>query len=146
MTIADCELPVAARQAGHLADLEVELLRLLQREHLVDAVGRGAELRPPVDQRHALGDRLQVQRPVERGIAAADDDEVVAAEILHAAHRIEDALALIGLDAGDRRALRLERAAAGRDDHDLGLEHLVLVGGDAEACRPPASRAPTPCG
>ena len=32
-----------------------------------------------MDQRHALCHWLQVQRPVERGIAAADDDEIVAA-------------------------------------------------------------------
>ena len=85
-----------------------------------------------MDQRHALCDRLEVERPVERGIAAADDQKVVAAEIIHAPHGIEDALALIRLDARDRRALGLERAAAGRNDNDLGLDHLVLVGGDPE--------------
>ena len=41
--------------------------------------------------------------------------------------------AFIGLDAGHRRALGLERAAAGRDHHDLALEHLAAVGRDAEA-------------
>ncbi len=83
-------------------------------------------------QRHAFGDRLQVECPVERRIAAADDDEIVAAEFLHAPHRIKDALAFIVLDARDGRALGLKRTAAGGDHHHLGLEHFALVGGDPE--------------
>ena len=133
LIVADFQNAVAALHARHLADLEIQFLHLLHGVHLVDAVGSGAEFRPPVDQRDAFGDRLQIECPVERGIAAADDDQVMAAEFLHAPHRIEDAAALKGLDAGDRRALRLERAAAGRYHHDLRLEHLVLVGGDAKA-------------
>ena len=80
----------------------------------------------------AARDRLQVQRPVERRIAATDDQDVLIAEIFHAAHRIEDALALIGLDARDRRTFRLERAAASGDHHNLGLEDFRLVGFDVE--------------
>ena len=53
---------------------------------------------------------------------------------VHLAHRVVHRFAFIGLDAGDRRALGLERAAAGRDHDDLGLEHLAAVGLDAE-CR-----------
>ena len=86
-----------------------------------------------VHQRDAVGDRLEVQRPVERAVAATDDQDVAAPEHLHLAHGVEDGRALIGLDAGDRRFLGLERAAAGRDDHALGLEHGAGVGGQAEA-------------
>ena len=85
-----------------------------------------------MQKRDALRDRLQVQRPVERGIAAADDEHILVAELLHLAHRVEDAVAFIGLDARHRRPLRLERAAAGGDDHDLALEHLAAVGLDPE--------------
>ena len=59
--------------------------------------------------------RMEVERPVERRVAAAGDQHPAAAEVLHLAHRIEDALALVGFDARGRRALGLERAAAGGD-------------------------------
>ena len=95
-------------QAHHLPNLEGELLFLVQSEHLVHAVRRGAELGSAVHQCQVLGERLQVECPVERGIAAADDDEIMLTKILHAADRIEDATALICFDAGDRRTLRLD--------------------------------------
>ena len=41
-------------------------------------------------------------------------------------------LALVGLDAGHRRTLGLERAAAGGDHDHLGLEYFAAVGGDAK--------------
>jgi hypothetical protein len=40
---------------------------------------------------------------------------------------------LIGLDAGDRRLLGQEGAAAGGDDHAFGLEDGAGIGGEAEA-------------
>ena len=79
--------------------------------------GRGAEFRPAVDDhdlRRHLGQR---QRPVDRGIAAAGDDHALAAEILAPLDEVEDALALVFLDAGERRAVGAERADAGGDDH-----------------------------
>ena len=91
-------------------------------------------------------DRLQVERPVERGVAAADDHHVLVAEILHLAHGIEHRLALVGLDAVDRRALGLERAAAGGDHHDLGEEHLVGIGRQPEAAVRQLLEARRPCG
>ena len=104
-----------------------------QRAHLLDAVGRRAEIVAPVQQRHALCDRMQVERPVERGIAAADDQNILVAELLHLAHGVEHRGAFIGLDARHRRPLRLERAAARGDHHHLAFEHLAGVGGDAKA-------------
>ncbi len=41
--------------------------------HRVDRMRRGAERVAAMDQRDPLGDRMQVQHPVERRIAAADD-------------------------------------------------------------------------
>src|SRR5262245_5665608 len=73
-------------------------------------------------------DRREVERPVERAVAAADDEQALAAELLHLAHGVEHRLFLIGLDARDRRALGLERAAAGRDHHHLAFELLAGVG------------------
>ena len=80
-----------------------------------------------------LGERMQVQRPVERGVATADDHHPLAGEGVHLAHGIEDRGALIGLDAGDGGLLGLERAAAGRNQDHLALEHGAGIGGDAEA-------------
>ena len=124
--------PSSPSQAGHLAEREIHRAVGDELAHLVDAVGRGAEIVAAMHQRQALGQRLQIERPVERRVAAADDQDVLVAELLHLAHGVEHRLRLVGLDAGDRRTLGLERAAAGRDDDDLRLEHLAGVGGDAE--------------
>ena len=97
-----------------------------------------------MDERQALGQRLQIERPVERRIAAADDHQVLVAELLHLAHRIEDRCALIRLDARNRRTLRLERTAAGRDHHDLAEEGVAGVGGQAGSARPAAAGASRP--
>ena len=70
----------------------------------------------------ASGCRFSVQSSAE--VAAADDQHVVAAEVVHPPDGVEDRRALIGLDAGHRRPLRLERPAAGGDDHDLAEERL----------------------
>ena len=74
-------------------------------------------------------------RPVERRIAAADDQDALVAEGLHLAHGVVHAGALIGVDALDRRLLRLERAAAGGDHDRLAFEDLVAVGPHPEARR-----------
>ena len=127
------ELAALAFERGDLTDLQIHFSASHQRAHLLDAVGRGAEIVAPVQQRHALGDRMQIERPVERGIAAADDQDVLVAELLHLAHGIEHRGAFIGLDARHRRTLRLERAAARGDHHHLALEHLAGIGRDAKA-------------
>ena len=75
-----------------------------------------------------LAERREIERPVERAVAAADDQNALVAERLHLAHRIVHRFALIGLDAGNRRTLGLERAAAGGNHDDLALELLALIG------------------
>jgi hypothetical protein len=95
-------------------------------------VRRGAKVVAPVQQRHALGNRMQIERPVKRTIAAADDEQILVAEMFHLAHGIEHRRALIGLDARHRRTLGLERSAARGDHHHLALEYLAAIGGDAE--------------
>ncbi len=132
LTVACGHLTALAFQAAHLADGELHLSGLDQRPQLVDAVRRGAELVAAMDERQAFRQRLEVQRPVQRRVAAADDKQVVAAIVLHAAHRIEDRGALIGLDARHRRPLGLERAAAGGDHHHLAEKGGAGVGGQAE--------------
>ena len=59
-------LPARAFEAGDLAEHEVDLFLSHQRHHLVDAVGRGAELLTAMKERQAAGDGGEVERPVER--------------------------------------------------------------------------------
>src|SRR6185369_1381156 len=103
-----------------------------QRHHLVDAVGRRAELVTTMQKREMACDRREIERPVERTVAAADDEQALVAELLHLAHRVEHRLLFIGLYAGNGRTFGLERAAAGRDQHHLAFERLARVGLHAE--------------
>src|SRR5215470_16445736 len=96
-------------------------------------MGRAAKLVAAMQQRQGPGDRLQIEGPVEGRVATADDQHVTAAELLDPPHGIVHGCALERLDAAERRALGRERAAAGRDHHDLGEEYLALVGDQAEA-------------
>jgi len=126
------ELAVVALERGDLADLQVHVTGRDQSAHLVDAVGRAAEVVAPVHERQALGKRLEIERPVERTVATADDQQVLAAESVHLAHGVVHRLVFVGLDAVDRRPLRLERAATRGDHHAFALEGLVAVADDAE--------------
>ena len=127
------EATALAVHRRHLADHEADLLLGREQTHLLHRMRRTAELVAPVQEREALRYRLQIERPVERGIAAADDEHALAPEALHAADRIEHRGALIGLDAGKRRPLGRERAAARRDDDDLGDELVAGVGLEPKA-------------
>ena len=126
------DLTAGALERRHLAENEIDFAFADQRHHFVDAVRRGAEFAAPVQQCEMTCDRSEVERPVERAVAAADDENTLVAQRLHLAHRVEDRFSLIRLDAWDRRALRLERAATGGDDEDLALELGALVGLHAE--------------
>ncbi len=86
-----------------------------------------------MQQRQRARQRLQVQRPVEGGVAAAHYQHVMIAEIFHPPHGVVDRGALVLLDAGHRRPFRLEGAAAGGDHHDLAEERRAGIGTHAEA-------------
>ena len=126
------DLTVLAGERGYLPEDEIDFALADQRHHFVDAVGCGAEFAAPMQEREMARDRGKVERPVERAVAAADDENALAAERLDLAHRIEHRLAFVGLDPGNRRTLGLERAAAGGDDDDLALEYIALIGFHAE--------------
>jgi hypothetical protein len=83
VTFTAVSRPSAFLEAGDLADHELHLVGLAQLAHLGHAGRRGAEAVAAVQQDHALGlvraFLHEVQRPVERRIAAADDDQVLAA-------------------------------------------------------------------
>ena len=127
------ELAALPVELGDLTELEADVALLDEGEHLLHRSGRRAELGAPMQQGQRLGDRLQVQGPIERRVAAADDEHVAAPEMLHLAHRIEHRSAFILLDAGKRRALRREGSAAGGNHHHLGFKHGIRVGLQPEA-------------
>src|SRR6185369_13310307 len=112
-----------------VTELEGHVAALNEVEHLLHRRRCRTELLAAVKQRERLGDRLEVERPIERRVAAADDQHVSAPEILQLAHRVEDGLVLILLDAGQRRPLRREGSATGGDHHDLAFECLAEIGG-----------------
>ena len=101
-----------------------------KRPHLRHRIRRGTEIIPTMHQRHRFGDIDEVHGPVQRGVAAAGDHKPLAGERVALAHRIlHRAAGLEIIEVGQRRALRYERPAAGRDHHD-GRVQL-----DTVACR-----------
>jgi len=90
----------------------------------VDHDLRGAELAAPVDDRHRQPEAGEEERLLERGVAAADHDDVLFLEeraVAGRASRHAAALeALLGVDAEPARA------GPGRDDHRVRAV-LVLV-------------------
>ena len=126
---------VRAMQRRQLAEGQIHLARRHQLAHRVDRMRRGAEFVAPVHKGDACRDGLQIQRPVQRRVAAADDQHALATETLHLAHRIEDRFAFVVFYARNRGPLGLERAAARRDHHRLAFKHLARVAGNAKTRR-----------
>ena len=112
------QLSVVAMQRFHAGDMEFDLAGVDQFAHLIDAVLRGAEAIAVMNEGQAFCDGREVQRPVERGVAAACDQNIAAANLLHLAHGVEDGRALVSLNARNGGTLRHEAAAARRDDDD----------------------------
>ncbi len=77
--------------------------------------------------------RRQVQRPVERRIAASEDHQLAVMEV----GRVLDAIVHLGalklLHSLERQAARLERAHAGCDHHRTGVEDAAGAGPKMEA-------------
>jgi hypothetical protein len=125
------QLAVGALQRVELVGHdEVDLAGPDQRLELGLALGGGAELVAAMDHRDALGDLGQGQRPVDGGVAAAGNHHALAAETFAMRDVIKDALAFVGLDAGERWPVGTEGADAGGDNHCLGLHNRALGGGD----------------
>ena len=100
-----------------------------QRVQLRDRGRRAAKLGPPMHEHDAACVIDERQRPVERGVAATADHDVlvrVRARILHA---VVNVLAFELGSAGHVELARLERAHAARDHDGAGIEHR------ARACR-----------
>ena len=84
--------------------------------HLIDRRRVRAEPVAPVDQHDRLGDALQVDRPVEGRVAAADEEHPLALELLRVEHLEVEPLLLESVLALDAELPGLEGADAGRDD------------------------------
>ena len=89
---------------------------------LIDRFRCRTEFRPAVDDVNLLRQLGQAQRPIDGGIAAAGNHHPLAAEILPALHQIENRGVFVVLDAGQRRTVGSEGAAAGGDDNRLGVD------------------------
>jgi hypothetical protein len=103
--------------------------------HARDRCGRRAEFRSPVHERDRARLAAELQRPVERAVAAARDQDVLAMEVLGAAHAVEQLGALIPLRVRHEQSPRLERAEAARDDEAAGVEARSCRGHDIESPR-----------
>src|SRR4029079_12588151 len=78
----------------------------------------------------AGGGVLEVDRPVERGVAAAHDHAALAGEVGLALDEVVEGAAAPLLEALDRQRARLERAVPGRDDDRARGIWAALVGRD----------------
>src|SRR6185369_14659523 len=118
----------------------LERLELVERHHaaaggveLVDAVFMSAELVAPMDERQLRGERLQVQRPVDRRVAAAQQQHATVAEDVEPGEHVVEAVALEARERGVGQLARREVADAGGQDHGLGLVLLSAVAADQPA-------------
>lgn len=87
--------------------------------HAANRIGGCAEIVTPVHQRQLFDDRLQVDGPVECGIAATRDHHFTIAVRFHFAHGIKDRRALIRFNPGNR-GLFGHKGSAARSNHDNG--------------------------
>ncbi|MCS7294091.1 MAG: hypothetical protein NZ761_01670, partial [Dehalococcoidia bacterium] len=84
-------------------------------EQLADRSFMGAEDIAAMDERHRCRTVAQGERPVDRAVAAADDEDAPAAEGVEVAHEVVDAGAA-RFGTGDAELLRGEGPDAGGDD------------------------------
>jgi hypothetical protein len=101
-------LTVGSVERGNLPKHEIDFAFADERHHFVDAVRGGAEFAAAVQQCQMACDRREVEGPIEGAVAAAHDQNPLAAKRLHFAHGIKNRFAFIWFDSGDRRALGLE--------------------------------------
>ena len=77
------------------------------------------------------GGALQVDRPVERGVAAADDHAALVGELGLALDEVVQPAPAPGLEPLDRQRARLEGPVAGGDDQRAAEVVAALVGREA---------------
>ena len=132
-----CQLAVFFVIACDLANSKLHLVRVAKRLHFGDAGRRCLEAVAAVNQNHAFGlvrpfgDKIQ--RPIQRGVAAADDHQVFPGKV----GRIPDAvkqLAVVKLfQSIDAQQFGLESAHAGGDEDCFCQEPGAFGGFDKKA-------------
>ena len=110
---------------GHLS-------RRGQFAHFLDRRRRRAILVAPVHERDVLGNLREFQHPVERRIAAAENRQPLAGELLRVPYAVVHAFTFERINTVCAQRSRLEGADAGRDDHRLRIELLAGAGLDQE--------------
>ena len=121
-----------APHAAHLGgDADADRALLLERARLLHGGLERTEPLAPVDERDRQTRRvLEAERPVERGVASADDHAGLVAEDLLPSDEVVEPAALPVVDVIDLELAGLERAVTRRDDQHAGRERLALVGGE----------------
>ena len=123
--------------ADDLAHDELHLEGVAQLAHLRHRSRRGLEAVSAMDQDHALGSvgsiGREIQCPVERRIAAADDHQILAGEVGRALDPVMQLRAVELAQTVDLEQARLEGADAGRDEDGLGQELRAPGGLDEKA-------------
>ena len=100
-------------------------LSAVQLLHLIDRGRMGPEPIAPVNQHDRLGDALEVDRPVEGRVAAADQQHPLTLELPRVEHLEVEPRLLVVLLALDPELPGLEGSDAGRDDDGPG--RIVVV-------------------
>src|SRR6202521_1652702 len=79
-----------------------------------------------MDKRHRFRAVAELLRPFERRVAAPDDDDTLASELLRIGHAIEDSTSVPGLRAGLWETSRREGADPPGDDDRTRWEPIGL--------------------
>src|SRR3954451_10576781 len=127
----DGAVTVDLTHLGRRADADVALV--LESPRLVHRGLERAEALAPVDERdRQVGRVLQAECPVERGVAAADDDAVLPLEDVLPRDEVVKPAALPVVDPVELELPRLEGAVASRDDQRARKELLPGLGRQRE--------------
>ena len=90
--------------------------------HACDRCGCGTKFGATMYEGEAARLAGKLERPVERGVAAAENGQTLADEVARTLHLVMHVLAFEGFAALDAQPPRLERTQAARDDHGLGMK------------------------
>src|SRR5579863_2243172 len=101
--------------------------------HFRDIGGRGAKLGAPMHERERRGARQQLERPVERGVAAAKNNQALTRELAGTLHPVLDGAAFEDLRPFKSDASRLERTHTAGDDDGASVKVRPGAGCKLEA-------------
>ena len=115
-------------ETRHRAHDKLHLPVFAELLHLGHTGGSSAEAIAAMDQNDALRLADEIQRPVESGVTAAADHDVLASEEFRITHPIEELLVLELLNARNTHRTGIKRAHTGGDDHGLAVEAGAQIG------------------